>query len=183
MAEPTPLIQRLDAAGAKAALPELTALLQDAVRSGASLGFLHPLTDSDAAAYWKGVLQDLAADHRLLLVATTPEGIVGTVQLELAQRPNASHRAEVQKLFVASKYRGRGLGRALMEALDPLAREHGRTLLILDTREGDAAERLYAKLGWSRAGRIPNFARSSAGPLTATVFFYRELPPLEESGS
>jgi acetyltransferase len=51
----------------------------------------------------------------------------------------------------------------------------GRQLLVLDTRLGDAAERLYARMGYRRVGVIPNFASSSAGTLDTTVIFYRDL--------
>ena len=48
-------------------------------------------------------------------------------------------------------------------------------LLVLDTRLGDAAERLYARMGYQRVGVIPKFSLSSAGSLDATVIFYRNL--------
>lgn len=37
-------------------LPQLIDLLRDAVESGASLGFWHPLSDEDAERYWHGIL-------------------------------------------------------------------------------------------------------------------------------
>jgi acetyltransferase len=156
-------------------LPELVALLQDAVASGASVGFLSPLDEEDAVLYWRDVLNDLAAHRRVLLVARFQEQIVGAVQLELATKANARHRAEVQKLFVLQRFRQRGIGKSLMLALEEVAREQKRTLLVLDTRQGDTAEQLYRKLGYIEAGTIPAFALSSAGTLDATVFFYKRV--------
>jgi acetyltransferase len=154
---------------------QLIHLLIDCVASGASVGFLPPLSAIDADTYWRKVEAAIGMPHRILLVAGHEEQILGAVQLELPDKPNASHRAEVMKLMVDTRARGRGLGRALMHKLEDYARGHHRTLLVLDTREGDAAEQLYLKLGYVRAGAIPRYARSANGELHTTVFMYREL--------
>src|SRR5258708_1473735 len=146
-------------------LPELIHLLQDTVASGASVGFLPPLNDEDAHHYWSEVFQDLAQGTQVLLVAREAGQIVGSVQLALASKPNASHRAEVQKLFVLQTQRRRGTGRALMQTIEQVALEHGRMLLVLDTRQGDAAEQLYRKLAYIEAGVIPAYARNATGEL------------------
>jgi ribosomal protein S18 acetylase RimI-like enzyme len=159
----------------QAILSELVALLQDAVASGASIGFLPPLSKEEARTYWTAVLEDMAQKKRLLLVARHSAQVVGAVQLELATKPNARHRAEVQKLCVLQQERRHGIGRLLMEAIEPIAREHGRTLLVLDTRLGDHAERLYRKVGYREAGVIPSYAQSAAGELEATIIFYKLL--------
>jgi ribosomal protein S18 acetylase RimI-like enzyme len=89
--------------------------------------------------------------------------------------PNARHRGEVMKLIVHRKGRGRGIGRGLMLAVEALALDEGRTLLVLDTRPGDAAEKLYRSLGYVPAGVIPRYARSARGILEDTVYLYKEL--------
>ena len=101
--------------------------------------------------------------------------IFGTVQLELAAKQNAQHRAEVQKLMVHSKHRKKGIAKALMDQMEAAARETGRTLLVLDTLEGDTAERLYEKWNYQRAGSIPQYARCADGKLHPTVLFYKFL--------
>lgn len=154
----------------------LVALLLDAVASDASVSFA-PLLPEAAEGYWEGVETELAHGHRELLLAERDGVVVGAVQLELAAQPNARHRAEVAQLLVHASARRQGIGRTLMREVEELARSHGRTLLVLDTREGDAAEQLYLALGYLRAGRIPGYARSSSGALEATVLFYRELVP------
>jgi acetyltransferase len=156
-------------------LPQLVNLLQDAVDSGASVGFLAPLSDADATQYWTKLFTQISQQGYIVLAAVHEGMIVGSVQLELASMPNARHRAEVQKLLVLRTWRRQGLGQALMTAIEQAARQMGRGLLILDTRLGDAAERLYARMGYTRVGVIPKFALSSAGTLDATVIFYRDL--------
>ena len=155
--------------------PSLIALLQDAVASGASIGFLPPLTTDVAERYWDGVAADQVAGTRLLLAALQADRIVGAIQLALVSKPNARHRAEIQKLLVLSSARQQGLGRALMVAVELAARQAERSLLVLDTRQGDVAERLYRSLGYAEAGVIPQYARSANGELDACVFFYKLL--------
>ena len=65
-----------------------------------------------------------------------------------------------------------------MATLEAAARAAGRSLLVLDTRQGDASELLYAKLGYFKAGTIPAYARSANGALDACVFYYRQLESL-----
>jgi hypothetical protein len=62
-----------------------------------------------------------------------------------------------------------------MDAVESAAREAGRTLLVLDTRQGDIAEELYLSLGYTLAGVIPQYARSANGELHATSLFYKLL--------
>lgn len=168
-------IERLTPDTAIQTLPALAALLQDAVESTASIGFLFPLTEADAISYWQEVATALRGPHRILLIACIDQKIVGSVQLDLASRPNGTHRAEVAKLMVHTSYRKQGVGQALMNAIEQEALLAGRTTLILDTREGDPSEHLYTKLGYIRAGTIPEYARSTDGSLHTTVFMYKLL--------
>jgi acetyltransferase len=154
-------------------LPELIELLRDTVDSGASVGFIPPLSEDEARQYWQGVFRNLAQGAHILLVAREDGRVVGSVQLELATKANALHRAEVQKLFVLQSQRRRGTGRALMQAIEQVAREHKRTLLVLDTREGDVAEKLYRKIGYHEVGVIPAYALNANGELDGTIIFYK----------
>ena len=168
-------IEQLTADQATAELDDLVELLQDSVASGASVGFLPPLAAGAARQYWQDVLADLDRSARVLIVARDGGHVVGAAQLELALKPNGNHRAEVQKLMVHTQARGQGIGRRLLAAVEDAARQAGRTLLVLDTRQGDLAEGLYARHGYIRAGAIPSYARSADGTLHTTVFFYRLL--------
>lgn len=117
-----PSLAALTADEAVALLPALRELLQDAVASGASVGFLPPLADAEADEYWAGVIAALRAGSRALLVARDDAGaLTGTVQLDLPTRANGRHRAEVAKLLVHRRARRQGLGRALMRALEGAA--------------------------------------------------------------
>ena len=167
-----PTIERVTTCARR--LDALAALLADAVDSGASVGFLPPLSPDAARAYWHEVDAGLPHD-RVLLVAEVGGELAGAVQLALAGQPNGAHRAEVQKLFVMRRFRRQGIARALMLALEAEAVARGRTLLVLDTRVGDPAEHLYEQVGYQRAGIIPAFARNAEGVLDPTVLFYKTL--------
>jgi ribosomal protein S18 acetylase RimI-like enzyme len=168
-------IDELAAGQLDAALDELAELLRDSVDGGAAVGFLPPLAAQDARSYWRDVAAAVGQGARVVLVARRGGQVVGSVQLDLPGKPNARHRAEVQKLLVHSAARGQGIGRRLMAAVEEAARRRGRTLLVLDTRQGDIAERLYARHGYIRAGEIPHYAESADGTLHTTVLFYRVL--------
>ena len=177
MTSPSAHIAVLTAAPSASDLATLHALLRDAVEGGASVGFLVPLDDTEVFSFWSGVLASVAAGTRTLLVARDETGrIVGSVQLEFAQRPNSRHRCELQKLLVLRSHRGRRFGSALMTAAETAARAHGRTLIVLDTSATGNALNLYDRHGYTRAGVIPRYATDPDGPLIDTVIYYKELP-------
>jgi GNAT superfamily N-acetyltransferase len=77
-------------------------------------------------------------------------------------------------MLVHRRARGRGIGEALLVAAERSALRAGKTLLVLDTAS-DVAERLYARGGWQRCGRIPDYALWPAGGPCATTIFYKFL--------
>lgn len=153
----------------------LQTLLRDAVESGASVGFMLPLTADEVRHYWSDVEADIASRTRCLLVARENDCIVGSVQLALATKPNSRHRAEVQKLLVLRSARAHGIGTALMQAVEPAALAVGRTLLVLDTSASGNALNLYHRCGYQRVGLIPRYARDPDGPMIDTIVYYKEL--------
>lgn len=171
--EPTILL--LDPAQAETCLADLSALLIDAVEDGASVGFLAGLTRDEAAVYWRKMCAEVEARSLVVLIARTAGRIVGSVQLALAPQPNGAHRAEVRRLLVHRSVRRQGLGRALMLEAERIARELGRTLLLLNTRTGDPPEQLYRDLGYKVVGTIPDFARNPDGTMNMTTIMYRQL--------
>jgi acetyltransferase len=156
-------------------LPSLTRLLQATVDDGASVGFLAPLAEADAAEYWKSIFTGLGPE-RLLWIAKTNDEVVGTVQLCPSPKANGRHRAEIQKLLVHPKHRRRGISTQLMNEAESAARDLGRWLLVLDTEADSTAEFVYTKLGWIPCGGVPGFALSTLGVPTDNVYYYKELP-------
>lgn len=152
-------------------IQELSRLLSDVVEDGASIGFLPPVTPEEAAAYWTSV----PGPDVLLWTAMENGQIAGTVQLHLVTKANGLHRAEIAKLMVHPEHRRKGIARLLLDTAEHAAAAAQRTLLVLDTREGDPSNLLYQSRGYIEAGRIPNFCRSTNGQLDATVLYYKNL--------
>ena len=152
---------------------QLAVLLIDAVDSGASVSFLPPLDRDVATRFWRkiGLLPRGA-----IVIARHGDRVDGVVVLAPGWAPNQAHRADVTKLLVHRRARSAGLGRRLMTALEDHARAMGFRLLTLDTRRGDAAERLYRRLGWCEVGVIPDYAIYGQG-WCDTVVFYKRLAP------
>lgn len=153
----------------------LATLLIDCVEGGASVSFMLPLSRERAVAFWQQVARQAAAGERAVLIAEDGEGICGTVQLVLAQPENQPHRADLSKMLVHRRARRQGLGEALMRAAEQLARQCGRTLLVLDAVTGGDAARMYERLGWQRVGDIPDYALMPQGGLTSTTVYYRKI--------
>lgn len=170
-------IRRVDATEAERRLPELAQILIECVEDGGGVSFLAPLPRERAEQFWRGVVDGLRQDDRLMLVAvaTATGQTMGTVQVALAWQDNAPHRGEVCKMLVGRAWRGRGIGTQLLRAAEEAAREAGRTLLTLDTFTGGDAERFYERLGWTRAGVVPKYALFPHGGLGGTTIFYRDL--------
>ncbi|KJK09114.1 MULTISPECIES: GNAT family N-acetyltransferase [Pseudomonas] len=151
----------------------LVALLLDAVRQGASVGFLEDIDAQQANSYFDEVKQRLANGELLLWVVSKDEEVLGSVQLGLCQKPNGLNRAEVQKLLVHSEARRRGLGQQLMQVLELTAQQKKRGLLYLDTEAGSAAEAFYRSQGYTKAGEIPQYACGPDGTYRATALYYK----------
>ncbi len=62
-----------------------------------------------------------------------------------------------------------------MRAAESVARDAGKTLLVLDTVTGSDAARLYERLGWRAVGEISAHALMPRGGLVGTTVYYRYL--------
>ena len=165
------------------ALPDLCEILADCVKGGASVGFMLPFGASDGEPFWAGVARAVGAGDVLLLVAEVDGRIEGTVQVGFAAMPNQPHRGDLKKLLVHRRARGLGLSRLLMQAAEREAASRGRTLLVLDTATGEPAEGIYQRLGWHRAGVVPDYALFPDGRYCATTFFYKDLAQASPAAS
>jgi GNAT superfamily N-acetyltransferase len=89
------------------------------------------------------------APHGAFFVAREGDIVVGSVGVERVD----DHSAELHRLYLDARLRGRGTGRALVEATLAWCREQGipRMILWSDTRF-DQAHRLYERMGFRRTG-------------------------------
>jgi ribosomal protein S18 acetylase RimI-like enzyme len=169
------IVEVFDQAQAEAHIEGLADLLTEAVEDGALVGYVLPFDRDLSRAYWQGVAASVGAGERMLFCALANERLIGTVQLYLSPEPNAPHRGEVFKLLVRRGFQRRGIGEALMQAVEREARRRGRTLLLLDTVEGGAGERLYRRLGWREVGTVPNHFVDPFGSPKSSIYFMLAL--------
>ena len=168
-------IRRLAGTELRAQLDALADVLADCVAGGASVSYMAPFSNQQARAAFEAVAAEVEQGRRLVLAAFAEGRLVGTVQVILALPPNQPHRGEIAKLLVHRSARKRGVAQRLMEHAESEARAEGKTLLVLDTVTGDDAERLYARLGWTRVGVIPRYALYPNGRPCDTTIFWKAL--------
>lgn len=166
-------LRRLQADELAAAAPQLAALVVDAVADGASVGYLAGVTPAQAEADWRAAAR--RGDGRVVLVAEDAQGIAGMVALVPAAGAFQPHRADIAKMIVHRRARGRGLATALMQAAEHEAVALRRPVLSLMTRRGCDAERLYQRLGWVRAGVLPDDSLQPDGALCDAAIYVKRV--------
>lgn len=83
---------------------------------------------------------------------------------------------ELLLFAVAPEYRGRGIGRIMLERFAAEARARGARRLLLEMRRGNPAERLYLRFGFVPIGERPNYYRAADGSrIDAITFAHDEL--------
>jgi len=168
-------IEALDAAAAGSAERLLAAALIEAVAEGGDLGFRAPLSLDRARTVWHDVTAAVAGGRRLLLAAWQDGVIAGSVEIDLALPETASHLARLERLMVATAFRRRGIGRALVARAEQAALRIGRRILSASLREGSSAEQVLLAADWLLAGRIPGASIDAAGTPSASLFLWRAL--------
>jgi ribosomal protein S18 acetylase RimI-like enzyme len=153
----------------------LCEILIEAVASGGSVSFMHPLAPEAADSFWRDSLAAADRGERIVLGAFDGEDLIGTVTLLLSLPPNQPHRAEIAKMMTRISHRGRGVARALMGEAEATAIAHGRTLLVLDTAVDDGASGLYERMGFQLTGVIPDYALKPHGGLTGTMIYWKRI--------
>lgn len=101
--------------------------------------FLPPLSHEKLLAWWKERIAEVKEGTRLIfLLASEVEAgvrlkgpeVMGVVMLSLPTSETGPFRCIVEKLLIHKSFRGRGGGRALMDALEKEASSRGRTMLV-----------------------------------------------------
>jgi GNAT superfamily N-acetyltransferase len=117
----------------------------------------------------------LAEPGRIVLVARADGQVVAMAHLVPSGAANAPHRAEVQRVAVAERVRGTGVGRRLMAAVEENALERGLTLLWLTTHDGSEACGFYEAVGYEKLGVMPDYSLRPDGTLSPGAFYSKVL--------
>src|SRR5277367_4898300 len=150
----------------------LSEILIEAVASGGSVSFMHPLARETADQFWCESLASAGRGERTVLGAFDGESLIGTVTLLLHLPPNQPHRAEIAKMMTRISHRGRGIAMSLLRTAQDLAVARGRTMLVLDTASEGGAGGLYERFGFRLSGEIPDYALKPQGGLTGTLIYW-----------
>jgi putative acetyltransferase len=79
-------------------------------------------------------------------------------------------------IIVSQEYRNRGIGTALLEELEKLAKNTFHIeILHLEVYEGNPAKKLYERMGFTPFGRHASFAKESDGSYRAKIFMQKNL--------
>jgi ribosomal-protein-alanine N-acetyltransferase len=118
------------------------------------------------------VLGMLSLSDVWMILATTadaaqPDGFA------LARR--TLDEAELLLLAVCPEVRGRGVGRALVEAVSDESRLRGAQRLMLEMREGNPALALYSAAGFAEIGRRRDYYRGLDRSLHDAITLARPL--------
>ena len=161
-----------------ALLPHAHRILRELVESGAALGWGLPPTQAEVRDLLTDVVAAAAKGDAVLVVAwasgddvappsrldPVPVPLVGGAALAAIgywrRYTRQTHRphADLERVAVGKAYQGRGVGRALTEALVAKARTAGIEVLTLDVRgDNEAALTLYRSLGFNEYGRLVDF--------------------------
>jgi ribosomal-protein-alanine N-acetyltransferase len=78
---------------------------------------------------------------------------------------------ELLLLAVVPRFRGQGLGGRLLKQVKQAARQRGVTRLFLEMRDGNLAEALYRRHGFSAVARRKHYYRRGTGAPTDAITF------------
>ena len=150
--------------------PAVWGLLQPVFRAGETYAYAPEISEGEAQEVWVEIPQ-------VTLVALSPrQEVVGTYYLKPNQPGLGSHVANCGYV-VAAAARGRGVGSAMAEHSQQLARDLGfranQFNLVVATNQ--AAVRLWQRLGFQVVGRLPGAFRHHHHGFVDALVFYKSL--------
>ena len=158
----------------RAHLDGLAGVLYDCVAGGASVSYMAPFTHEQARGAFEAFAAEVEQGGRLFLAAfPTASGRHGPGGPRLP--PNQPHRAEIAKLLVHRSARRQGIAAASHGARRDGGGGGGQDAPRAGHRDRRRAERLYARLGWTRVGVIPGYALYPDGRPCATTVFWKRV--------
>jgi RimJ/RimL family protein N-acetyltransferase len=97
--------------------------------------------------------------------AKVGDDLVGTVAIEYSPKPKTKHAALIIGMYVRASARGKGIGRALLDAaIDHASQRPGTLILTLTVTEAnESAIRLYREVGFQAWGTQPMAIATPAG--------------------
>jgi phosphinothricin acetyltransferase len=135
----------------EADLPALTAIYNEVIASSTAVYSDTPVDVADRRAWWAA----RTGQGYPVLVADAGEGVIGFSTFgDFRAWPGYRFSVE-HSVHVAAGQRGGGVGRALVEALFPIAARLGKHVMMAGVDGENAASiRFHERLGFEQAGRL-----------------------------
>lgn len=128
------------------------------------------VTYEEEKVYLTKALADVKAGQKIHIVAISDRRLVGSAEIRIGEK-RKSHVGNIG-ISVLKKWRGAGIGQALMETLITLARGYKLKVLYLTCfSENYRAIHVYEKMGFRQAGTIPDIFQYK-GRLCAETYMY-----------
>ncbi|MFI1286399.1 GNAT family N-acetyltransferase [Streptomyces sp. NPDC020858] len=148
--------------------PQLIACWETVANAGGAViaaGFpLPPVSAHDVGPVVDELVRGLDPRRGRLLVAVIGDALAGWLIVRRDLHPLVAHCGVVNHVQTHPRFRGRGIGAALMDRVRDVARdEMGLERLTLAARAGLGLEDFYRKLGWVEVGRWPGALRIAPG--------------------
>nr|WP_237694038.1 GNAT family N-acetyltransferase [Streptomyces sp. SID2888] len=125
---------------------------------------LPPVTAPVLEPAMERIVRGLSPQRSRLLLATVDGALAGWLLLRREQHPLVAHCGVVNHVQTHLRFRGLGIGAALMRHTTVAAREEmGLERLQLSARSGLGLEDFYRKAGWTEVGRWPGALRVAPG--------------------
>ena len=133
----------------------------------------NPKTRQEEKKWLDELLEQVKKGEKIHLVAVVNGKYAGSGEVRIGKFRH-SHVGELG-ISLRKEYRNEGIGTELMNVLIDEARRMGLTLVTLGCFENNSAAcHLYEKMGFARAGVIPNAIKWKGG-FVGEVKFYRSL--------
>jgi GNAT superfamily N-acetyltransferase len=147
----------------------------DVGNAGGAVGVPIPTTREVVEPMLERAFARVRQGDDYLLVAYDGDEVAGFGFLDRGRGPLFRHWATIKRLQVRPDRQGRGIGAAMIRAIDRFAADLGLEQIHLTVRGGTGTERFYERLGYEIVAVIPQIIRVAPGDDRDELYLIRRL--------
>ena len=147
----------------------------DVGNTGGAVGVPIPTTRGVVEPMLERALARVRQGDDYLLVAYDGDEVAGFGFLDRGRGPLFRHWATIKRLQVRPDRQGRGVGAAMIRAIDRFAADLGLEQIHLTVRGGTGTERFYERFGYEIVAVIPKIIRVAPGDDRDELYLIRRL--------
>lgn len=138
------------------------------------LARITPVSRKEEEKWFRETMEGMKKGNEIYIVAEHDGRIVGSASVTREEQQTHKH-AGVYGICVLQKYAGRGLGKRLSWHVLRIAKKLNMEIVKLSVYENNmVAQKMYRKLGFVRAGRIPGGIKRK-GRYADEIIMYKVL--------